>query len=38
MAKTKNKVPHQDLYIILLQLKPTEVKLWGLCLDQTVAF
>lgn len=30
--------PHQDLYVILLQLEPTEVKLWRLCLDQTVAF
>ncbi|TNN56072.1 hypothetical protein EYF80_033703 [Liparis tanakae] len=26
------------LYVILPQLKPTEVKLWRLCVDQAVAF
>lgn len=44
MAKTPGilnvwqRFPYQDLYVILLQLEPTEVKLWRLCLDQTVAF
>ena len=34
----KKYFPHQDLYVILPHLKPTEVKHWGLCFDQAVAF